>query len=164
MTEIQHVSPSDNSFVANGVKYIVRSDLTVKRFEVFERLQIEMTYGITFKELTAKLNEAYTCLQSLKVADACVIIYNILKGISGRMNEREHPTLLLCSLFICREHENLAEWTEADAVEKIADWKAAGISIGDFFSLAFRSVDGFLESLNENSPNILETIEAQNNP
>ena len=159
MTEIKHIGANDNSFVANNVKYIVRSDLTVKRFEVFERLQIEMTFGTTFKEIAAKLNEAYACLQSMKMADASVIVYNILNGISGKMDNREHPALLLCSLFICRENEDLSQWTEADAVEKINDWKAEGISMTDFFQLAFRSVDGFMESWGGNFPNTSEENE-----
>jgi hypothetical protein len=151
VTEIKHISVNDNSFVANGQKYIVRSDLTVKRFEVFERLQIEMTYGVTFKELFDKLTDAYSCLQSFKIADACVIIYNILKGISRKNEERKHPALLLCTLFLCRENENLAEWTEADAIEKIMDWEKEGISSSDFFQLAFRSVHGYTGSWSENS-------------
>ena len=106
MTEIQKLDITANSFEANGNKYLIHSSLTVKRFEVFERLQIEVSFGVDFDSLKNSIAKIYDCLQTFKGADASVIARNALEGIARIDNKRKHPIMLLCSLFICRENEN----------------------------------------------------------
>lgn len=44
-------------------------------------------------------------------------------------------SLYAASLFITRKGEDLNEWTEAEAEEKVEDWRKEGIHEADFFFL-----------------------------
>lgn len=144
---IKNLHLEANSFTANGQKYIIHQAMTIKRFEIYERLQLEVAYGIEFENIATQLNAAYDDLQKFKAADASVKIHNILFGLSRKLGNRELNILLLCSLFVCRENEDLTAWTEAEASEKINDWRTEGIDIQDFFKLAFGSISGFTKAL-----------------
>lgn len=150
---VKHIQPTDNSFMANGRKYLIHNSLTVERFERFEDLQIQVSLGVDFRTLHGNIKEAYDVLNSRegRLADASVILNDVLQGVSRIRNNRPVPTLMLCTLFICREGEDRAKFDEAEAIEKINDWRAEGYSVADFFSLAFNLVSGFEEALNANS-------------
>ncbi len=93
---------------------------------------------------------------------------NVLEGIARNLEGREHPMLLLCSIFIVRENEDLSKWDETIALEKIADWKAECLAVEDFFALAFSSVRGFtahyLESLGATSQSEPDEELSHNSP
>ena len=151
---VKHIQPTDNSFDANGRKYIIHSALTIERFEHFEDLEVQIGLGVTFEQLHGKAKEAYAALNSREgnLADASVILNDIIQGVARVRNGRQIPTLLLCTLFICREGEDRSKYDRAEAVEKINDWRKEGYSVADFFSLAFNLVSGLKTALNENSP------------
>lgn len=137
--EIDHVS----SFTANGVKYLVHTALAIERFIEFEKLQIQVGYGVDFRNLFHKINEAFHYLNNGLPADAAVVLHNVMKGVADNLEERENPVLNLCTLYICREDEDLTTYDYALNQAKIDDWKKEGISIDSFFVLAFNLVNGF---------------------
>jgi hypothetical protein len=150
---LKKVDTTANSFEANGKKYLIHGSLSVKRFEEFEKLQVQVGFGADFQSLYSTLEKAYANMNQMKVMDAGVLIHNTLQGVSRKTDGRSHPVMLLCTLFIAREGENLAEWTETDAVEKIDDWKKEGIDVSFFFSLANSLVPAFTLGFNSGLEN-----------
>jgi len=129
--------------------------IPVGRYQKFEALQAQLVWGADFDSMYKNMRRSYDLLNNGKPADAAVLINNVLEGVARHIEGREHPMLLLCSIFICLEDEDLSVWDETRAMEKITDWKLECIAVEDFFALAFSSVKGFtahfLESLGATS-------------
>lgn len=149
------ISPniSANSFTSgSGRKYIVYPSLTVERFSVFEKLQIEMEYGVSLSAFRSEAEAAYDLLNKAKPADAAVKIYNLKTGVSRIENDQPHPLLMICSLFICEETEDQSKWNEAEAAEKVADW--ANVDVAFFLASAKRLLSRFIRDFATDSLNI----------
>lgn len=137
---------SANSFEANGRKYLIHDSLTIERFEKFEQLQAQVSWGIEFQEIFDNLDKLIKHLDKVEFVKASVLATNMLHGVARNVEGRVNPVFLLCSLFLCREGEDLATWNTTDALEKVADWRAEGIAVEDFFALAYSSVKGFTDA------------------
>ena len=145
-TQVARLDIRANSFTANGNKYLILGSIPVGRFEKFEALQAQLAWGVDFEPLHKNLRRLWDLNNKLKFAEASVLLNNILEGLARPLDGREHPVLLLCSLFLVRDGEDLSGWNETFAQEKIEDWKAEAISVEDFFALAFNSVKGLSHS------------------
>jgi hypothetical protein len=86
------------------------------------------------------------------------MIVNLRDGIVDKIEDRSHPALLLCSLFIVTKDEDLTKWDKQDAEEKIKDWETEGIAMMDFFRLAANLVTGFIPILDEISQGSLKML------
>ena len=148
-----------DEFKANGVEYVIRTSLTISRFEEFEALQIEVGYGVAFREMFNNVRKAYDHLNAQKVADASVVLYNIMHGIKNNLEGRENEVLMLCSLFICRKGEDVSTYDEQLCKAKIEDWKKEGINMDSFFTLAFGFVNSFTPVYEQASQSISEHLE-----
>lgn len=142
-------------FMANGVQYVIRDTLTVKRFKEFENLQAEVGYGVDFYNMFSNLSKAYNYMNAGKMADASVVLHSMMHGIKHKLDDRENPILVLCTLFICTEDEDVRFYDKAKGDKKIEDWIAEGISMESFFQLAFSLVNGFTPALRKVSLSIL---------
>ena len=149
-----------DSFMANGNKYLIRTSLTITRFEEFEKLQVQVGYGLNFKQLFANLNKAYGHLNEMQPADAAVIIYNMIKGVQHNLEMRDNEVLMLCALFICREDEDMTKFDPMYMSSKINDWKTEGITMDNFFIIASSLVVGFAPSFKDGLQSILAKLEA----
>jgi len=137
------------SFQANGKKYIMRTSLTLSRFEVFQDLQISAAFSVDFENIFKNLRQSYDLLDEGKPASAAVKLYNLMSGVKDKMDGKIDPILSLCSLFICTEEEDVTKYDAELCQAKITDWKIEGIAAESFFSLAFILVDGYLTAYNE---------------
>lgn len=131
-------------FEANGRKYKVTTSLSVERWTEFEIAQIEMGFGVTFSDMVRALNKIYADANKGKLADVAVTAYNTLQGIKTRIEDRTHPVLKICALFINYEGEDAGKWDEDIAKEKQNDWKAAGMPMDYFFRFALNAVENLL--------------------
>lgn len=147
-------------FNANGKEYIIRQSLTIERFEEFEKLQIQVGYGVDFRGMFGNLRKAYDYLNASQPADAGVLLYNTMNGVKNEIDGRENEVLQLCALFICTENEDLTIFDENLMKAKIDDWKIEGIAMESFFTLAFNLVNGFIPVYNQVSASISEHMEA----
>jgi len=129
------------SFEANGRKYKVVRSLSVQRWIEFEIAQVELGFGVSFSDMVRTLNKVYADANKGKLADVAVTAYNALNGIKTRMEDRTHPVLKICSLFINYEGEDIGVWSEDLAKEKQTDWMAAGMSMDYFFQFALHAVE-----------------------
>ena len=148
-----------DTFRANGVNYIVRTSLTLARFEEFEKLQVRVGYGVEFKQLFANMRKAFDYLNESQPADAAIMLYNMMDGVKNKIDDRGNEVLDLCCLYICREGEDLRRYDPALNEEKKKDWREEGIMMKSFFSLASSLVNGFTPDLREASANISAAIE-----
>jgi hypothetical protein len=150
------------SFEANGKTYKIIRNISIGRFIEYEKLEIAVGLGIDFKTLAEKLKEIHELCNKQKLADIAVLTHNTLTGIVRLMENRTHPILMLSTIFLVTEDEDLATWSEDEANLKVQDWQKEGIDIQDFFTLAFNLVPGFLEVSSEISQLLGEKEESQN--
>lgn len=151
-TELKRLDINANSFEANGKKYLIHNSLSAERFKKFEELQVVSEFGYDYAGIYAQITKAYDALNKMKVADAGVMLHNLMNGASRGANKQEHPVLLMATLFIFTEDEDLKVWDETRAAEKIADWNAELYDITDFFRLALRLFKGFMSDWRQDIP------------
>lgn len=162
--EVKHIDLSKDSFTANGTEYFIRDTLTVERYTQFEKLQNHYAFGLQFKQIAERLERSIDLANKGKGIEAWNVIFNLKEGIAYRLEDREHPALLICSLFMVTDGEDLTKWDEQLAKRKIEDWKREGISINDFFQCASNFVSGFIKIYEEISRSIFQKEKATRKP
>lgn len=144
--QVKKLDLDQSFFMANGKKYTVSKSLSVERWRHFEDLQALVGFGRSFDDIFQNVKKAYEALQKPKIADASVILHNILTGVKEKLDQRHHPALLICALFINHEEEDQKVYNEEAMKLKIADWQEEGYDINDFFQLAWNLVPSFIEN------------------
>jgi len=131
-----------SQFTANGNKYFIRSaadGLGFKRYVEMKRILSVVGFDATYSEQLNALNRITSAANTLvtKTPQLDVLfreIENMRESI--RRTERKWDySLFAATLFIVRPDEDLNEWSEAQAEEKIEDWQAEGLHEQDFFLL-----------------------------
>lgn len=138
----------NKGFTANGKRYVKHTSITVDEYKEFEILQAHVGFGMDFGSIMNRLKDAYELLNKQKSADAAVKLHNLMSGIADKLERRENPALLICTLFLHEEGKRL-KWSEDIAQQKINDWKEEGLDVTDFFQLAAALVPQFVENLEE---------------
>jgi len=143
------------SFTANGHEYVISQGLSVERWRKYEELQIELGFGTNLQTIFTRIKTAYGHLNKMEVADAAVVLHNIMWGVKDRLENRVDKTLLMCALFMNRkEGEDQTVYDESFMEEKIKDWAVEGYDTQSFFHIAWNLVPGFFEAFNEDLPPI----------
>lgn len=136
---------------ASGKTYHIVDTLPIDYWIEYQRYVPELAYGVDFRNLHTKLNEAYTALTSgneiLKgIRLAADILYNLMSSVKNfATQERIHPCLLMATCWCIREDEEMKSFDPQLAKEKIKDWREAGIAIEDFFLLSSVKIAHFRE-------------------
>jgi len=146
---------SDNKFTANGQTYLIENTLSFERFREYEKLEVHVGYGTTFDSIFQTLKKLYDSLNKQDFVNAAVIVHNLMHGIKDKMEDRIHPSFMLCALFINTPDEDRAKFDIAKCEKKITDWSKDYEAQG-FFSLAVNLVTGFIPAFNEVSQNTLK--------
>jgi len=147
--EPRSISLKDRNFEANGKKYYIAKGISINRWKQYEKLQPRLTYGLTFKQIDANISKAMALLNkpAPEPGNAYVILHNIRKGMENADDEKNvHPALIMCTLVMNREGEDVGVYDEAIALDKINDWTEGGLDILSFFAWAMNSIDGFRET------------------
>ena len=147
--ELKKLPFDKGEFTAGGIKYTIKNTLTLARFVEFEKLQNHFGFGLSFSDLYKRLGEIETLFNQGKSVEAFANFYNLKEGIAYRLEDRTHPVLLLCSLFIVTEDEDLTQWNEHEQKIKIDNWNREGYDVNDFFQLASNLVAGFIPIYDE---------------
>jgi hypothetical protein len=146
--ELKHID-FDKPFSTEKNEYFIKNSLSVKRFMEYEKLQNHFGFGKSFAEIVEQLNMALDYFNKGKGAEMGAVLINLRDGIAEKVEERTHPAMLLCSLFIVTKDENIARWDQQEAEAKIQDWMEAGYDVKDFFQLAASLVTDFRLILDE---------------
>ena len=162
MNEPKTINKAEKSFMANGTKYYITDKVSVARFKEYEKLSIKLTYGVDFKSMFSTLKKVYAALNDKRFADSSVMVHNLMSGIAEAEDEkRTQPALMLCTLFINRDGEDVGVYDEAICLEKISDWEKEGINMLDFFHLALSAIHGFRETYIEYIRNQVNEMEKE---
>ena len=141
----------------SGEEYFIETGLSIERFTEFEKLQSHVGFGIDFDGVVNKLKDCYEKLNKMKPADAAIIIHNLMNGIIHKVENRSHPVMEMCALFINHKDEDRKVFNTDEIKKKINDWSEYDIQ--DFFSLAFSLVKNFIPIYEEISLDISEIKE-----
>lgn len=144
MTELKRIDFKAGKFTANGKTYTIEGALSIERYAEFQILEKELAYGFTAKDIFDKLRKMWDNQNKLKFVENAVLLDNLMRGIV-KLEERNPTVLKICALFINTPDEDRATITQDLIDVKIADWKAEGLDMRDFFQVASSSVNGFLE-------------------
>lgn len=141
---LKRIDLENPTFTANGKTYTAEGGLSIERYAEMQILEKELGYGFTVKAIFDKLQSMWNNQNKMKFAENAVILNDLMRGVA-KVSERTPTILKVCALFVNTPDEDRAT-INADLInQKIADWKAEGIDMRDFFQLAFSSVNGFLE-------------------
>lgn len=155
VTQLKRIDFTKPSFMANGREYFIEGQMSITRFCEFQILEKEFAFKMSFKGMYEELLNLYEKLNELKMADAVIIVNNLLNG-HAKMEEREPTVLKLCTLFINERNEDRSAWSADLMTQKIEDWKIEGISMEDFFTVALSTVNGYAQISSVMSERILE--------
>jgi hypothetical protein len=153
--ELKKIDFSTNSFEALGITYYIKPSLSVERWKWFEKYQNHFAFGKTFQVIYDLLKNSVDFANKGKGLEAWNIIFNLMQTVGKNLDDKSHPALLICALFIATEDEDLTKWDEQQAEKKIKAWNDEGIDINSFFQLASNFVTGFLTALDEISQDTL---------
>ncbi len=139
------------SFEAGGIAYTATESLSVPRYRVFQKRQVEFGFSGTFKGICEDLDKIWADLNKLQMGAAAQKLGNLREGITftghGRVNGLE-----LCLLFFNSKDENAVEYNHQAMEAKKAIWEAAGITADFFFRQAAARVADFYERFTQSSP------------
>lgn len=148
------LKPETRMFETPGGTYYVNDDISVGRYQHYGRLEIQLGFNLRYSTIVDNLLTAYNALNERRDADAAVAVKNILEGVT-LAQDRKPIALYVATLIINKSGEDLSEWSEALANEKINDWK--GINSSFFFGLALALVRGFPERYNKIA-NLMQSV------
>ena len=134
--------------------YRFTETLSSHQYNLFEIFQVECGYDPTFENVYKAIADAIKALNEVKFVDAAAILFNLQNGMYRNIEKREHPVMMLCTLFILREDEDVRTWDETLAKEKVKDWMDYGYPVQDFFHIAFKLVPELLVTFKDNFPDI----------
>ncbi len=136
----------------SGKTYFIEEEVTVVRFQEFEKLQTHVGFGVDFSGVVNKLKDAYKKLNDSKPMDAGIILHNLMNGIVHKIENRSHPIMELCALFVNEKDEDRGVVNKDEMKRKIDDWDQ--YSANDFFQLAFSLVKNLIPVYEEISQSI----------
>lgn len=149
---------TDRKFTANSTEYFVTTvpeSLTVGRHMEYEKMRFQYSVlgsveenEAVLKEVQQIINESLRGVGKRNVIHATTLLQSQLERINksktdGFSDSRIKYYLMLCTLFINVEGEDITTWSETLAEQKVNDWIAEGYSFAGFFLL----VNDFLNDL-----------------
>ena len=149
--QLRSLPANTKSFQAGGHTYYVEDDLSVERYQVFQKMEIELGYGLKFSELFQKIKEAFEKNDQGHHGQVAVILYQLMEGIAY-ISEKRPIALWVATLFINRSDEDRSVWNKTLAEEKLKDWghghsdTEQGIEVTFFLIVSLGAVRSFAES------------------
>jgi len=146
--QLKELPYNQKVFQAAGHTYYVEDKLSIHRYRLFQRMEIELGFGMKFSELANKIQKAYDLANQSKLGDVAVLLHSVIEG-SVFIAEKEITALYVATLFINRADEDRKGWTPTLAKEKLKDWEDEGIEVNFFLVTALSKVGNFAETLKE---------------
>ncbi len=146
--KLKLLEPGQTEFMANGVKYFIESGISFKRQIEYDKLMVELAYGISVKKMFDEMGETFDLLNSQEFANAAVLIHTLRTGLAKNIDGRWTTGMRLCTLFINYEGEDRRFITEETINKKINDWAEEGYDWNSFFQFAFNTIPDFVNLYN----------------
>lgn len=142
--ELRVIDFKNKHFDCGGRKFILKDSLSFARYREFQKFNLEFGYSASFYDTFKGLREAWDLLNSTKLAEAAVVLHNIMYGVVG-IEEKDDPALRICALFIDEEGEDPTVYDEGKMRDKIECWSRE-LDVSPFFQLAASLVPGWINA------------------
>jgi hypothetical protein len=152
---------TDNSFEAQGVKFVIYSSVNIERYMHFQELQVRAAYGSTYAHFYQGYQKIVDLKNKGKGFEADIALHNMMQGASRALNKQHDSLMLICTLFCCPSDEDRTIWNEESANEKIALWSKEGYPVEDFLALALQSCKRYQDDLFSDLVNGSEAEQAE---
>lgn len=149
--DIVNLPDNTTHFVANGKRYYVERDVTrlpLFRFQEYERKRIEWAFSADFSFIQGKHREAMKHCTPQGYQMAFTILFNLDLGALD-IQAKKTLELMICTLFIAREGEDLTTWDNNLAFDKINDWHKEKLAVGFFLKFAVNTVGSLTNVLEQ---------------
>jgi len=148
--KVKRIDFSSKEFIGkSGIVYrIEMEELSVGRYEMYERMALQLGFGVDFKSLFASFSNIYKLATS---GDSTLsALHKITELCQGQMvkmknSSQQKDEFLFCTLFMNTEDEDRSKWDMALAERKIEDW--GEYDFRDFFLAARSSIEGYANAL-----------------
>lgn len=150
--DIKTINLKEKEFMANGKKYRFLDKISVARYKEYEKLQVIIALGATPKQIFDNIKKSFSLLNkpSPEPVSAGIILHNIMSAIADLNDpKRVHPALLMATLFIAREGEDLRVFNMDEALDKINDWEEEGLDMTGFITVSLSTIQGLRDTLKE---------------
>lgn len=161
-TPPQIISPpaNANSFEAGGIVYTATDDISIPRYRILQKWEIEFGFDGSFRgqwDATTAIKQVIDERKS--ISEIAYINEGLRRGIAQIDRNFVFP-LQVVSLWFNAPDEDPLTYSHAANVEKINRWEAAGIGMGFFFAKAASCVRGFREAWLQSTEPLPETSPA----
>lgn len=169
MSEVKRIDFVNKMIIGkSGKEYKIELDqIPVGRYSIYERMAMELGFGISFKDVFGSYAEIYKVLtEGDSAMKAChkgaMLCHGQMSKIKNRSDFKDE--FIFCSLFCNSKDEDRSTWTIDLAEEKIKDW--AEYHSDDFFLLSHSGIEGYAKGLAhlETLPLLLENQNGKVNP
>jgi hypothetical protein len=133
---------NSKEFKANGKTYYIESHISIDRYLMYRKLEIQAGYDVGFYGMYETLKKCYDLCNQQKFADIAVLVNNTINGIVN-VDKRRIPVLDMAALFINEKDEDRGVINDEIIERKITDWQAEGLSITPFFQLSTSFIKNF---------------------
>jgi hypothetical protein len=154
MNELKHIDFESGVIPVGEKKLLIKKSLSVEKWIEYEKLMVTFSFGKDLEAINSDLLHAWNYLNSLKLAEAAVLINNLREGIVRNLEKRTHPALELCWLFCVYENEDIEKYNPDLNQLKLKDIEQEGYDMADFFTLAANLVKGYIRVYEEISRDI----------
>ena len=144
--QLKHIDFSQKVFEANGKIYYIEQNVALARWGKCLKYEVELGMGQTFQNILKQSNKGYEACNEGRLADAAVGYHNIIHMCINGLEERVPAAFRLCCIFINTAGEDRTILTDQMINEKITDWSAEGIAVGDFFDFALNTIPGYISA------------------
>lgn len=144
--ELKQIPMDATSFEANGITYHIKSSISIERFKWYEKYQLNFGFGRSFKNIIEALDKSVDLANKGKGLEAWNLIFNLRECVGKDLEKRYHNAFYLCALFMVTDDEDMTQWDETWAEQKIANWNKEYDPVS-FFRIAANLVSGFLDDL-----------------
>lgn len=152
----KRIQLTDNSFLAQGRRFIVYSSLNIERYRILEELQVRARFGQNYAQLHTGFLKVVDLINKGKRFESDNALNNMMQGVVRALNKQHDPVLLMATLFCCEESEDRTIWSEESANEKIELWSKEGYPVEDFFRLSLQLCRRYQDGLFSDLVDILE--------
>jgi hypothetical protein len=123
LVEIPNDAISFKSPTSGKTYFINRevNELSLKRYETLEKMLVELQFSMTNETFMTTLQAQAKAINDNNHVMTSVLNYNMMTGIAD-LNTKHVITYWISTLYIAREGEDVTQWSETIAKEKIEDW------------------------------------------
>ena len=144
MKELRTIDFDKKHFECGGRKFYIKESLSFARYRELQKLNLEFGFSASFQDIFTKLREIWDLLNKLKIADAIVLLHNVMFGVVA-LEEKDASALRLCALFIDEEGEDPTVFDEGKMREKIECW-GKELDTLPFFQMANSLTSGWINA------------------